>query len=95
MKFVLSAFSRGLAVGVAFAALSATAFAQDTGITVYNAQHESLTQEWADGFTKETGIAVTIRQGSDLEVGNQILQEGANSPAAGYPRPDPGRLPRR
>ncbi|RYG95897.1 MAG: extracellular solute-binding protein, partial [Alphaproteobacteria bacterium] len=27
------------------------------------------------------GIAVTIRQGSDLEVGNQILQEGANSPA--------------
>jgi len=81
MKFVLSAFSRGLAVGVAFAALSATAFAQDTGITVYNAQHESLTQEWADGFTKETGIAVTIRQGSDLEVGNQILQEGANSPA--------------
>jgi len=81
MKFFLSALSRGLAVGVAFAAMSAAAFAQDAGITVYNAQHESLTQEWADGFTKETGIAVTIRQGSDLEVGNQILQEGANSPA--------------
>lgn len=81
MKFSLSAFSRGLAVGVVFAAMPVTAFAQDTGITVYNAQHESLTQEWADAFTKETGIAVTIRQGSDLEVGNQILQEGANSPA--------------
>lgn len=50
-------------------------------IVVYNAQHESLTQAWADAFTAETGIAVTIRQGSDLEVGNQILQEGASSPA--------------
>ena len=81
MKFSPSAFSRGLAAGVAFAALSVSAFAQDTGITVYNAQHESLTQEWADAFTAETGIPVTLRQGSDLEVGNQILQEGANSPA--------------
>ncbi len=57
------------------------AFAQEGSITVYNAQHESLTQEWADAFTKQTGIKVTLRQGSDLEVGNQILQEGANSPA--------------
>ena len=81
MKFSLSALSRGLAVGVAIAAMPVTAFAQDDGITVYNAQHESLTQEWADAFTAATGIAVTIRQGSDLEVGNQILQEGANSPA--------------
>lgn len=81
MKLSLSALSRGLAVGVAFVALSANAFAQDAGITVYNAQHESLTQGWADAFTAATGIAVTIRQGSDLEVGNQILQEGANSPA--------------
>jgi len=78
--FFLSLAKR-LAVGVAFAALSVSAFAQDAGITVYNAQHESLAQEWADAFTKETGIAVTIRQGSDLEVGNQLIQEGANSPA--------------
>lgn len=81
MRLSLSALSRGLAVGVAFAAMSITAFAQDTAITVYNAQHESLTQEWADAFTAATGIAVTLRQGSDLEVGNQILQEGENSPA--------------
>ena len=81
MKFSLAALSRGLAVGVALAAMSGTSLAQDAGITVYNAQHESLTQEWADEFTKLFGIPVTIRQGSDLEVGNQILQEGANSPA--------------
>lgn len=50
-------------------------------ITVYNAQHESLTKEWIEGFTKATGIEVTYRQGSDTEMANQILAEGANSPA--------------
>ncbi|NGP16481.1 extracellular solute-binding protein [Devosia aurantiaca] len=64
-----------LALGVSLA------LAQEGPITVYNAQHETLAQEWATGFTEETGIPVIIRQGSDLEVANQILQEGANSPA--------------
>lgn len=50
-------------------------------ITVYNAQHESLTQAWVDEFTKETGIKVILRQGSDLELSNQIIAEGAKSPA--------------
>ncbi|MDQ4489932.1 iron ABC transporter substrate-binding protein [Sinomonas sp. ASV486] len=50
-------------------------------ITVYNAQHESLTKEWIDAFTKETGIKVNYRQGDDTEMSNQIVQEGANSPA--------------
>ncbi|HEY4200363.1 MAG TPA: iron ABC transporter substrate-binding protein [Devosiaceae bacterium] len=56
-------------------------FAADDGILVYNAQHQALTQAWADGFTKETGIKVTLRNGSDTELGNQIVQEGAASPA--------------
>ena len=43
------------------------------GIVVYNAQHESLTEAWADGFTSETGIKVTLRNGSDTEFGNQIV----------------------
>ncbi|TJY67633.1 iron ABC transporter substrate-binding protein [Arthrobacter sp. CAU 1506] len=51
------------------------------GITVYNAQHESLAQEWIDAFTAETGIKVTVRQGSDTEMSNQIIQEGDASPA--------------
>jgi len=50
-------------------------------ITVYNAQHESLTKEWVDAFTKQTGVKVTVRNGSDTELSNQILQEGAASPA--------------
>jgi iron(III) transport system substrate-binding protein len=50
-------------------------------ILVYNAQHASLAKEWADGFTRDTGIKVILRNGDDMEVGNQIVQEGANSPA--------------
>jgi len=81
MKSIVSSLAKGLAAGVALAVLSTAALAQSAGITVYNAQHESLTQEWADAFTAKTGIPVTLRQGSDLEIGNQIVQEGASSPA--------------
>jgi iron(III) transport system substrate-binding protein len=60
---------------------SGSASAEAGDITVYNAQHESLTKEWIDAFTAETGIKVTMRQGSDTELSNQIVQEGAASPA--------------
>lgn len=61
---------------------SAPADAKVSGeITVYNAQHESLTKEWIDAFTKETGVKVTMRQGSDTELSNQLVQEAAASPA--------------
>jgi len=50
-------------------------------LLIYNAQHESLTKEWIDAFTKETGIKVTYRQGGDTEFGNQLIAEGSGSPA--------------
>jgi iron(III) transport system substrate-binding protein len=50
-------------------------------ITVYNAQHESLTQAWVDAFTKQTGVQVVLRNGDDAELGNLLVQEGAASPA--------------
>jgi iron(III) transport system substrate-binding protein len=55
--------------------------ADSVGIVVYNAQHEGLTKAWVEGFTQETGIPVTLRNGDDTEMGNQIVQEGAASPA--------------
>jgi iron(III) transport system substrate-binding protein len=64
-----------LSAGLVYAAPSAD------GIVVYNAQHEGLTKSWVEGFTKETGIKVTLRNGDDTEMGNQIVQEGAASPA--------------
>jgi iron(III) transport system substrate-binding protein len=50
-------------------------------LLVYNAQHESLTKEWIEAFTKETGIKVTYRHGGDTEMGNQLIAEGDASPA--------------
>src|SRR5215468_1750987 len=57
------------------------AAAQSQSILIYNAQHASLTQAWASAFTRDTGIKTTIRNGSDSELGNQIVQEGSASPA--------------
>lgn len=51
------------------------------GITLYNAQHEDLMVELTEAFTKETGIEVALRNGSDLELANQLVQEGDRSPA--------------
>ena len=62
-------------------AVGRKALADDEGIVVYNAQHASLTEAWADAFTRETGIEVTLRKGSDLDMANQIVQEGEASPA--------------
>jgi iron(III) transport system substrate-binding protein len=67
---------------VALVTFASAASAEDAdGILIYNAQHESLTKEWVEGFTKETGIKVTVRNGGDTEFGNQIVAEGGNSPA--------------
>ncbi len=50
-------------------------------ITVYNAQHEELLEAVAPIFEEETGIEVKLRSGKDLELANQIVQEGDASPA--------------
>ena len=78
MKFALSTLAgAALVLGL----VAGPAMAEDAGIIVYNAQHESLAKEWAKGFTKETGIKVTLRNGGDSDFSNQIVAEGAASPA--------------
>lgn len=85
MKFVRSPLLlRTLALAASLLGASWAAQAQTPstdGIVVYNAQHASLTQAWAEGFTRDTGIKVTLRNGGDMELGNQLVQEGAASPA--------------
>lgn len=88
MKFSFSSLSHALALGLALITAPLASHAQTAavtpsaeGIVVYNAQHVSLTKEWVAGFTAQTGIKVTLRNGSDTELGNQIVQEGAASPA--------------
>src|SRR5882672_10743831 len=88
MKFSLPLLTSILMLATALMAAPAASLAQTApvavgaeSIVVYNAQHASLTQAWADGFTRATGIKVILRNGSDTELGNQIVQEGAASPA--------------
>ncbi|MFE0016754.1 iron ABC transporter substrate-binding protein [Mesorhizobium sp. NPDC059054] len=80
MKSILSMLAGAAALTIGLAAMPAMA-ADDDGIVVYNAQHESLAKEWAEAFTKETGIKVTLRNGGDSEFSNQIVAEGKASPA--------------
>lgn len=71
-----------LVTAVLITGLTACSSAEESdGLLIYNAQHESLTKEWIDAFTKETGIKVTYRQGGDTELGNQLIAEGTSSPA--------------
>jgi iron(III) transport system substrate-binding protein len=52
-----------------------------TAITLYNGQHEQTTAALVAAFERQTGIKVNVRSGDEAELGNQILQEGAHSPA--------------
>jgi iron(III) transport system substrate-binding protein len=61
--------------------LEATGKLDPNKLTIYSAQHENLTQAWAKAFQDKTGVKVQIRYGGDSSMGNQIVQEGATSPA--------------
>jgi iron(III) transport system substrate-binding protein len=50
-------------------------------LTLYNAQHEDLMTVMVADFTKATGIKVSMRNGEDFGLGNQLVQEGDASPA--------------
>lgn len=77
----LPSFLKQAALATALLAAGQVFAADSVGLVVYNAQHETLTKAWVAGFTEETGIPVTVRNGDDTEMGNQIVQEGAASPA--------------
>ena len=78
---LLSCFSLAVLSSSLFLSTQSVAADNNEGIVVYNAQHENLVKSWVDGFTKETGIKVTLRNGDDSELGNQLVQEGSASPA--------------
>jgi iron(III) transport system substrate-binding protein len=51
------------------------------GLTIYSGQHEQTTALLAAAFEKQAGIEVSVRSGDEATLGNQIVQEGSNSPA--------------
>ncbi len=70
----LAAIATGLVVGCGTSASSTT-------LTLYSAQHEQMTDALAKAFEKQTGATVRVRFGEDEGLANQIVQEGAASPA--------------
>lgn len=58
--------------------------AQATGtpaLTLYNGQHTQTTEALVKAFTQATGTHINIRKGSSAQLANQIIEEGARSPA--------------
>ena len=50
-------------------------------ITLYNGQHEQTTAALVAAFEHQSGIHVSVRSADEATLGNQILEEGAASPA--------------
>jgi len=55
--------------------------AKQLTITLYNGQHEQTTDALVQGFEKATGINVAVRNGDEDTFDDEILAEGARSPA--------------
>ena len=53
-------------------------------ITLYNGQHEQLTDAIVSAFEKQTGIHVKVRSDDGIVLADQILQEGSHSRADVY-----------
>jgi iron(III) transport system substrate-binding protein len=50
-------------------------------ITLYNGQHEQTTDSLVEGFEKQTGIEVNVRNDDEDTLTDEIVTEGSNSPA--------------
>ncbi len=50
-------------------------------LTLYAAQHHQMVDLLTSTFTRQTGIEVRVRQGEAPELANQLVKEGAASPA--------------
>ncbi len=68
-------------LGMSLLAACGSEQAADADLIIYNAQHEQLIDEVAAAFEQETGLDVALRNGSDLELANQLVTEGGASPA--------------
>jgi iron(III) transport system substrate-binding protein len=61
-------------------------------LTLYTGQHEETVDALVKAFTAKTGIGVTIRAGEDADMVNQIVEEGAKTPADLYLSEEPGPI---
>jgi iron(III) transport system substrate-binding protein len=53
-------------------------------LLLYNGQHPQVTSELMAAFEKQTGIQVSVRTNDGIVLADQLLQEGASTPADVY-----------
>ncbi|MGA1704243.1 MAG: iron ABC transporter substrate-binding protein [Ilumatobacteraceae bacterium] len=73
-----------LPIGLAAAALSATACGGDDPVTLYSGRGEDLVQPVVDSCAASTGLDIEVRYGDSAEMLLLIQEEGDNSPADVY-----------
>ena len=73
-----------LPIGLAAAALSATACGGDAPVTLYSGRGEDLVQPVVDSCAASTGLDIEVRYGDSAEMLLLIQEEGDNSPADVY-----------
>ncbi len=66
--------------------------ASNETLTVYSGRNENLIGPLLAQFTEATGVQVQVVYGDTAAIANQILEEGANSPADVYIAQDAGAL---
>jgi iron(III) transport system substrate-binding protein len=63
------------------AVLAGCGSSDPNALTLYSGQHEQTTHALVAGFERATGIKVNVRSADESALGNELLQEGSNSPA--------------
>ena len=83
IRRIASAFAAVVAVSLTAACGSGDGEAalDPDRLTIYSAQHANLVDAWVKGFEQASGTKVQVRSGKDSSMGNQIVAEGAKSPA--------------
>ncbi len=70
-----------LALAVGLLAGCGSSSGSGQAITLYNGQHEQTTDSLVEGFEKQTGIKVNVRNDDEDTLADEIVTEGSNSPA--------------
>ncbi len=66
---------------IALALMLSACGGSSNDLVLYSGQHEQTTVLLVKAFEKQSGIKVQIRSADEASLGNQIEQEGSNSPA--------------